>query len=162
MTFSTKVLNFVDGVSSSKVCGAHVRDRLTGKEWDIKAKSVVNATGPFTDMVRGMGNENKKICQPSSGTHIVLPEYYWYGIFDFHIFYFAYLIFSKLAHSFFHKFMIDLFVFSYLKVMLLKRPETLSTHRRKDFYFIFLPNQNLNFVPFSSRFFKKKKKKVYW
>lgn len=85
-----------------------MRDRLTGKEWDIKAKSVVNATGPFTDMVRGMGNENKKICQPSSGTHIVLPEYYWYGIFDFHIFYFAYLIFSKLAHSFFHKFMIDL------------------------------------------------------
>lgn len=76
-SFQQRYLIFLDGVSSSKVCGAHVRDRLTGKEWDIKAKSVVNATGPFTDIVREMGNENKKICQPSIGTHIVLPEYYW-------------------------------------------------------------------------------------
>ena len=93
MIFSKRFLTCLDGIASSNVCGAHVRDRLTGKEWDIKAKSVVNATGPFTDMVRGMGNENKKICQPSSGTHIVLPEYYWYGVLDFPVIYFAYLRF---------------------------------------------------------------------
>lgn len=27
------------------VCGAHVRDRLTGEEWDVRAKTVINATG---------------------------------------------------------------------------------------------------------------------
>lgn len=30
------------------VRGATVRDRLTGKQWDIKAKIVVNATGAQT------------------------------------------------------------------------------------------------------------------
>ena len=25
--------------------GAHMRDRLTGDEWDVRAKVVVNATG---------------------------------------------------------------------------------------------------------------------
>lgn len=31
-----------------KVNGAHVRDALTGEEWVIKAKGVINATGAFT------------------------------------------------------------------------------------------------------------------
>ncbi len=59
------------------VCGARVRDRMTGNEWDIHAKAVVNATGPFTDHVRKMADpDTKKICQGSSGVHIILPEYY--------------------------------------------------------------------------------------
>ncbi|XP_052234554.1 glycerol-3-phosphate dehydrogenase, mitochondrial-like isoform X3 [Dreissena polymorpha] len=59
------------------VTGARVKDRLTGKEFDVKAKCVVNATGPYTDSIRTMGKpETKKICQPSSGTHVVLPDYY--------------------------------------------------------------------------------------
>jgi len=49
----------------------------TGNEFNIKAKCIVNATGPYTDFVRELDNENShKICQPSSGTHIVLPDYY--------------------------------------------------------------------------------------
>ncbi len=37
----------------------------------------MNATGPYTDSIRQMDNpETKKICQPSSGVHIVLPDYY--------------------------------------------------------------------------------------
>ena len=31
-----------------KVNGAYVRDTLTGEEWLIKAKGVINATGAFT------------------------------------------------------------------------------------------------------------------
>ncbi|KAJ8321071.1 hypothetical protein KUTeg_002658 [Tegillarca granosa] len=59
------------------VCGATIKDRLTDKEFDIKAKCVINATGPYTDRIRLMDKpENKKICQPSSGVHIVLPDYY--------------------------------------------------------------------------------------
>ncbi|XP_029696178.1 glycerol-3-phosphate dehydrogenase, mitochondrial isoform X3 [Takifugu rubripes] len=60
-----------------KVCGAHCRDVITGKEFDVKAKCVINATGPFTDSLRKMDNqESQNICQPSAGVHIVIPGYY--------------------------------------------------------------------------------------
>ncbi|KAJ7389044.1 glycerol-3-phosphate dehydrogenase [Desmophyllum pertusum] len=66
-----------DGKEDEVVCGAHVRDVLTGEEFDIKAKCVVNATGPFTDGVRKMDDPMEtNICQPSAGVHIVLPDYY--------------------------------------------------------------------------------------
>ncbi|KAK9524146.1 hypothetical protein VZT92_018007 [Zoarces viviparus] len=60
-----------------KVCGARCRDVITGQEFDVKAKCVINATGPFTDSLRKMDNkETKNICQPSAGVHIVIPGYY--------------------------------------------------------------------------------------
>ena len=60
-----------------KVSGARIRDEITGDEWDVRAKCVVNATGPFTDSIRQMDqHEIKKICSPSAGVHIVLPGYY--------------------------------------------------------------------------------------
>eukprot|EP01103_Thecamoeba_quadrilineata_P019411 TRINITY_DN784_c0_g1_i1.p1 TRINITY_DN784_c0_g1~~TRINITY_DN784_c0_g1_i1.p1 ORF type:complete len:710 (-),score=114.24 TRINITY_DN784_c0_g1_i1:652-2781(-) len=62
---------------SEKIYGVSVRDNLTGKIWNIYAKGVVNATGPFTDCIRKMGSEEvEKICVPSSGTHVILPDYY--------------------------------------------------------------------------------------
>lgn len=33
------------------VCGAVVRDKLTGESWPIRAKGVINATGPFVGNV---------------------------------------------------------------------------------------------------------------
>lgn len=60
-----------------KVCGARCRDIITGQEFDVKAKCVINATGPFTDSLRKMDNqETQNICQPSAGVHIVIPGYY--------------------------------------------------------------------------------------
>ncbi|NXH19160.1 GPDM protein, partial [Bucco capensis] len=60
-----------------RVCGVHCRDVLTGQEFDVKAKCVINATGPFTDSVRKMDDQEvPNICQPSAGVHIVMPEYY--------------------------------------------------------------------------------------
>ncbi|XP_027551644.1 glycerol-3-phosphate dehydrogenase, mitochondrial [Neopelma chrysocephalum] len=60
-----------------RVCGVRCRDVLTGKEFDVKAKCVINATGPFTDSVRKMDDEEvPNICQPSAGVHIVMPGYY--------------------------------------------------------------------------------------
>ncbi|XP_008283862.1 glycerol-3-phosphate dehydrogenase, mitochondrial isoform X3 [Stegastes partitus] len=60
-----------------KVCGARCRDVITGQEFDVKAKCVINATGPFTDSLRKMDNQkNQNICQPSAGVHIVIPGYY--------------------------------------------------------------------------------------
>ncbi|XP_075173351.1 LOW QUALITY PROTEIN: glycerol-3-phosphate dehydrogenase, mitochondrial [Anomaloglossus baeobatrachus] len=59
------------------VCGARCKDVLTGQEFDVRAKCVINATGPFTDSLRKMDNqETNKICQPSAGVHIVMPGYY--------------------------------------------------------------------------------------
>ena len=47
----------------------------------MKAKCIVNATGPYTDFVRKLDEpECPKICQPSSGIHIVLPDYYRYSM----------------------------------------------------------------------------------
>ncbi|KAK6011811.1 hypothetical protein OSTOST_23091 [Ostertagia ostertagi] len=63
--------------ANGKICGAHVKDMISKNEWDIKAKAVINATGPSTDTIRVMADPNiKPICAPSSGVHIVLPGYY--------------------------------------------------------------------------------------
>ncbi|KAK2906144.1 hypothetical protein Q8A73_010087 [Channa argus] len=60
-----------------RVCGAHCRDVITGQEFDVRAKCVINATGPFTDALRKMDDQkNPDICQPSAGVHIVIPGYY--------------------------------------------------------------------------------------
>ncbi|GLE05469.1 hypothetical protein PINS_up014492 [Pythium insidiosum] len=68
-----KLLKDADG----KICGAHVKDTLTGEEWDIKAQAVVNATGPFTDGIRQMDDpETPKICVPAAGVHVVLPDHF--------------------------------------------------------------------------------------
>ena len=37
-----------------RVCGARLRDNLGGGEFDLRAKGVINATGPFGDRIRRM------------------------------------------------------------------------------------------------------------
>ncbi|KAG1151770.1 hypothetical protein G6F37_001397 [Rhizopus arrhizus] len=60
-----------------KVNGAKLRDMLSGDEWIVKAKGVINATGPFTDGLRKMDDaQNLDIVAPSAGVHIILPNYY--------------------------------------------------------------------------------------
>ena len=70
--------------------GARVRDlQGGGAPFDVRARVVVNAGGPFTDEIRAMGAAAAgggagsggsagvaPICQPSSGTHVVLPKYF--------------------------------------------------------------------------------------
>lgn len=73
----TKLHKKKDANGKEMLCGASVKDNLTGKEWNVKAKCIINATGPFTDSIRKMDNPSvKEICCPSSGVHIVLPGYY--------------------------------------------------------------------------------------
>lgn len=61
---------------SGKLCGATVRDVLTNDEFVVRARGVVNATGPFADDLqqKDKGKESQMI-MPSSGVHIVLPEW---------------------------------------------------------------------------------------
>ena len=58
--------------------GVKVKDFKNGKEFNIKSKGVINATGPFLDSIRKLdtGKDTVEIIKPSSGTHIILPDYY--------------------------------------------------------------------------------------
>ena len=60
---------------NGKVCGASVRDTLSGDEFTIHACGVINATGPFADRVRQMDEPSAKpVLNASSGIHIVLSS----------------------------------------------------------------------------------------
>ena len=59
----------------SLVAGVKARDLESGKEYELKAKAVVNATGVFVDTVRQMDDPlNKKSIRPSQGVHLVLAK----------------------------------------------------------------------------------------
>ncbi|KYR00095.1 Glycerol-3-phosphate dehydrogenase [Tieghemostelium lacteum] len=61
--------------SVAKIQGVVVKDRLTGKSYRVKAKCVINATGPFSDSIRRMDNPMvEPIIAGSTGVHIVLPS----------------------------------------------------------------------------------------
>lgn len=50
---------------------------LTPGSNSLFLQGVINATGPFTDGLRKMDdNANAEIVAPSSGVHIILPNYY--------------------------------------------------------------------------------------
>jgi glycerol-3-phosphate dehydrogenase len=68
--------------ANGRLCGAKVRDLIAEREgkkdeFSIKAKGIINATGPFTDGIRKLDDQNvQEIVAPSSGVHVVLPGYY--------------------------------------------------------------------------------------
>jgi glycerol-3-phosphate dehydrogenase len=56
--------------------GARVRDRETGEELDVRAATVVNATGVWADRLRPQelyDEAEVPVIRPSRGTHILLP-----------------------------------------------------------------------------------------
>lgn len=59
------------------VTGARVKDYIAGGEFDVKAKVIINATGPYTDSLLSLSTPtHKPIVRASSGVHIALPSYY--------------------------------------------------------------------------------------
>jgi glycerol-3-phosphate dehydrogenase len=65
----TAVTHAKDG----KADGVKVLDRETGREYTVKAKSVVNAAGIYVDEVMAMDKPgHEKMITPSQGVHIVL------------------------------------------------------------------------------------------
>jgi glycerol-3-phosphate dehydrogenase len=58
-----------------RVQGAVLRDLESGRELEVYAKAVINATGVFADAVRRMDDpEARNILSPSQGVHVVLPK----------------------------------------------------------------------------------------
>jgi glycerol-3-phosphate dehydrogenase len=69
--------------ASGKLTGARVRDLIADKDGQsgngdfvVKAKGIINATGPFADAIQQMDEPGTRdIVAPSLGVHVVLPGY---------------------------------------------------------------------------------------
>ena len=60
---------------NNKVCGVQVKDFFSGKEYEVKSKVVINATGIFTDAVLNMDDpQHKNIITLSQGVHLVVDK----------------------------------------------------------------------------------------
>ena len=74
------ILNYVkvtglEKTDSGKICGVHSVDTLSGQDYVVKAKVVINATGVFTDGVRRMDDAKVlDVIEPSQGIHLVLDR----------------------------------------------------------------------------------------
>ena len=71
------VANHVEALALDKkdgaICGARVRDAISGEVFSIKARGVINATGPFVDRIRQMDEPAAPaLLKAASGIHIVL------------------------------------------------------------------------------------------
>ena len=56
-----------------KICAARVRDVLSGEEFELRTRGVINAAGPFVDRIRQMDEpQAAPILKAASGIHIVL------------------------------------------------------------------------------------------
>ena len=61
--------------SNNKIAGVRVTDNINKKEFEIKARAVINATGVFTDTVAKMDNPNAEMMvSPSQGIHLVFDK----------------------------------------------------------------------------------------
>lgn len=90
--YGATVLNYVEVTglerdAQGKLCGARVCDLIPGprptldakgKGFVVRARGIINATGPFADeLLRQDKKDCKEVVAPSSGVHVVLPE--WLG-----------------------------------------------------------------------------------
>lgn len=58
-----------------KVCGVWVKDTVTGKEYEVQSKTVINATGVFSDRMMKMDDPlHENIIRPSQGIHLVVDR----------------------------------------------------------------------------------------
>lgn len=77
--FGAYPVNYMRVISLRKsnqiVCGVIVEDRESGEHYELNARAVINATGPFADEVCRMDNPNApEMIAPSQGVHIVLDK----------------------------------------------------------------------------------------
>ena len=66
--------------TKNKITAIVCKDLITQKKYSVQTKSVINATGVFTDAVMQMDEENKEpIVAPSQGIHLVINKKYFSG-----------------------------------------------------------------------------------
>ena len=74
------IANHVEAIAleknaDGKVGGARVRDAITGDEFSVRARGVINAAGPFVDRIRQMDDASAApVLKAASGIHIILSS----------------------------------------------------------------------------------------
>jgi len=73
------LLNYVEAKSlvktrDGKIAGALIKDKLSGKEYEIKSKGVINASGIFVDELLAKTDKKNKLQRISQGSHILLSS----------------------------------------------------------------------------------------
>jgi glycerol-3-phosphate dehydrogenase len=69
----TQMIGFLR--EGERVTGVRVRDLETGREADVRARQVVNATGVWTDEIQGLvGGRGQIHVRASKGIHLVVPR----------------------------------------------------------------------------------------
>lgn len=62
-------------IEAGTVCGAHVRCEISGATPTIRARTVVNATGPWSDTIRRMANPAAPpAVRGTKGVHVAVPH----------------------------------------------------------------------------------------
>ena len=62
--------------SNGRVTGARLRDRISGQEYSVSAPVIVNASGPWADIVAGTaGISAARMVGGVRGSHLVLPRF---------------------------------------------------------------------------------------
>lgn len=81
VSLGAKVLNYTEVVQllrnpeNGQIIGVSVLDKISNDRFDIYAKVVINATGPYVDAIRRMDDPTASpIIRASSGTHLVLDK----------------------------------------------------------------------------------------
>lgn len=82
--YEAVVLNYfpVTGLikTQGKITGVNTRDAGTGKEYSIQSKTIINATGVFTDSIMHMDNtKHRSMIAPSQGIHLVVDSVFMPG-----------------------------------------------------------------------------------
>ncbi len=73
VTSSTSVIGFLR--EGGRVTGVRVRDHVSGEEFEVRARVVINATGVWTDELQHMvGEKGKFHVTASKGIHLVVPR----------------------------------------------------------------------------------------
>src|SRR5262245_39426435 len=71
------VANYVEAVAvetaGGAVTGVRALDRRRGRELRVRARQVLNATGPWVDGVRRLLGEEAPLLAPTKGVHLVAP-----------------------------------------------------------------------------------------
>jgi glycerol-3-phosphate dehydrogenase len=80
------VLNYMEAIGfhkneAGKVNGISIRDTETQETYQIKAKTVINATGVFVDDILKLDSPtHKNLVRPSQGSHVVIDQKFLDGI----------------------------------------------------------------------------------
>ncbi|CAL2102262.1 Aerobic glycerol-3-phosphate dehydrogenase [Tenacibaculum sp. 190130A14a] len=77
--YDAQIINYTEATEfiyeDKRVVGASVTDTFNGKQFDIKAKYVVNAAGPWVDELRQINNSKiGKRLHLTKGVHLVVPH----------------------------------------------------------------------------------------